>query len=216
LLGVGELVVFQGDSITHGGRGETEDPNHILGHSYPFLIAAEAGATHPDLGRRFVNRGISGDTLAAMTARWQRDALDLRPDLLSILIGVNDVGAIMDGLSKDLDGSRFGAQYDELLTRTRSALPGVRLVLGEPFYLPTSPDPALRETWAAHVGAHAAIVRDLAASHGAVFAPYQQAMDAATLRAPASYWIWDGVHPTYAGQRILADTWISAVTAGTA
>ncbi|TCM43751.1 GDSL-like lipase/acylhydrolase family protein [Kribbella sp. VKM Ac-2568] len=90
---MGELVVFQGDSITHGGRGETEDPNHVLGHSYPFLIAAEAGATHPDLGRRFVNRGISGHTLAAMTARWQRDVLDLRPDVLSILIGVNDVGS---------------------------------------------------------------------------------------------------------------------------
>ncbi|MFC5263900.1 SGNH/GDSL hydrolase family protein [Kribbella qitaiheensis] len=213
---MGELVVFQGDSITHGGRGETKDPNHILGHSYPFLIAAEAGATHPDLGRRFVNQGISGDTLAAMTARWQPDVLDLRPDLLSILIGVNDVGAIMDGLSEDLDGSRFGAQYDELLTRTRAALPGVRLVLGEPFYLPTSPRPDLRATWAAHVHARAAIVRALADSHDAAFVPYQQAMDAAALRAPASYWIWDGVHPTYAGQRILADTWISAVTAGTA
>jgi lysophospholipase L1-like esterase len=89
-------------------------------------------------------------------------------------------------------------------------------VLGEPFYLPTSPRPDLRETWAAHVHARAAIVRALADSHDAVFVPYQQAMDAATLRAPASYWIWDGVHPTYAGQRILADTWISAVTAGTA
>jgi hypothetical protein len=101
---MGELVVFQGDSITHGGRGETEDPDH---------------------------------------------------------------------------------------------------------YLPTSPNPDLRETWAAHVGTHAAIVRELAVSHGAVFVPYQQAMDAAALRAPASYWIWDGVHPTYAGQRIVADTWRS-------
>ena len=212
LAGAGDVVVFQGDSITHGGRGETEDPNHILGHSYPFLIAAEAAATHPELGRQFVNRGISGDILAAMTTRWQQDALDLRPDLLSILIGVNDVGAIMDGFSDDLDGSRFASQYDELLTRTRAFLPGVRLVLGEPFYLPTSPDPALRETWASHVRTRAAIVRDLTAAHDAVFVPYQRAMEAATLRAPASYWIWDGVHPTYAGQRVLADTWISAVT----
>lgn len=206
------LVVFQGDSITHGGRGPAEDPNHILGHSYPFLIAAEAAARHPGRGWRFVNRGVSGDTVTDLAARWQRDALDHRPDVLSILVGVNDVGEVMDGKSDDLSGAAFRSAYRSLLERTHEALPSVRLVLGEPFYLPTSPRLELRQTWAARVTTYAAVVRELADSYGATFLPYQRAMDAAVEQAPAEHWIWDGIHPTYAGQRILADAWIAAVS----
>jgi lysophospholipase L1-like esterase len=212
LVATGSLILFQGDSITHGGRGPTEDPNHILGHSYPFLIAAEAAALHPERGWRFVNRGVSGDTVADLADRWQRDALDHRPDVLSILVGVNDVGQVMDGKSDDTSGVAFESAYRSLLERTREALPSVRLVLGEPFYLPTSPLPELRETWAAHVSTYAAVVRVGQLAHGATFVPYQRALDAAALKAPPEHWIWDGIHPTYAGQRILADTWIAAVS----
>jgi lysophospholipase L1-like esterase len=132
--------------------------------------------------------------------------------VLSILVGVNDVGEVMDGKSDDSSGVAFESAYRALLERTREALPSVRLVLGEPFYLPTSPRPELRETWAGLVTAYAAIVRDLAGSYSATFVPYQRALDAAVTRAPAEHWIWDGIHPTYAGQRILADTWIGAVS----
>ncbi|MEU4392853.1 SGNH/GDSL hydrolase family protein [Kribbella sp. NPDC023855] len=204
----GSVVMFQGDSITHGGRGSTDDPNHVLGHSYPFLIAAEAGARHPSLGWRFVNRGVSGDTVADLSARWQEDALEHRPDVLSILVGVNDVADVMDGKSLDATGAAFRSAYELLLTRAVEALPSVRLVLGEPFYLPSG----VREGWAAQVAVHASVVRELAAAHGATFVPYQQALDDAVTRAPAAHWVWDGIHPTYAGQRILADTWIAAVT----
>lgn len=119
---------------------------------------------------------------------------------------------MLDGNSDDADGSAFGAEYRSLLERTRTALPGVRLVLGEPFYLPTSPDPDLRDDWAGTVARHAAIVRGQAAAFDAVFVPNQAAFDAAVLRAPAEHWIWDGIHPTYAGQRVLADAWLSAVS----
>ncbi len=144
--------------------------------------------------------------------RWQRDALDLRPDVLSILVGINDVAAVLEGKSDDADGATFGAEYRSLLERTRTALPDVRLVLGEPFYLPTSPVIALREEWAALVAHRATIVRALATALDAVLVPNQSAFDTAILRAPAAHWIWDGIHPTYAGQRILADTWLTAVT----
>ncbi|MFI5709144.1 SGNH/GDSL hydrolase family protein [Kribbella sp. NPDC051620] len=208
----GARVVFQGDSITHGGRGPTEDPNHILGHSYPFLIASAAAAALPERDWRFVNRGVSGDTVADLAARWHADAIDLRPDVLSILVGVNDVDAVLSGESGDADGSAFAAEYRLLLDRTRTALPNVLLVLGEPFYLPTSPAPELRADWAAAVALRATIVRDLANTFDATFVPNQAAFDAAVLRAPAEHWIWDGIHPTYAGQRVLADAWITAVT----
>jgi lysophospholipase L1-like esterase len=166
----------------------------------------------PERGWRFVNRGVSGDTLADLAARWQRDAIDLRPDVLSVLVGVNDVDALLSGKSDDADGSAFAAEYRVLLDRTRTALPDVLLVLGEPFYLPTSPDPELRADWAVAVTRRAGIVRELAAAFDAILVPNQAAFDAAVLRAPAEHWIWDGIHPTYAGQRVLADAWTAAVT----
>jgi lysophospholipase L1-like esterase len=159
-----------------------------------------------------VNRGISGDTVPKLAARWERDALDHQPDVLSILVGVNDVAEVMEGRSGDATGQDFRFGYDQLLKRTRAELPEVRLVLGEPFYLPTSPKPALRELWAARVATYAAVVRELADAHDATLVPYQRALDAAAGRAPASHWIWDGIHPTYAGQRVLADAWIEAVS----
>ncbi|MFC0623444.1 SGNH/GDSL hydrolase family protein [Kribbella deserti] len=211
LLPAGSLVVFQGDSITHGGRGTTDDPNHILGHSYPFLIASEAAARYPGQGWRFINRGVSGDKVSDLAARWQQDTLNHRPDVLSILVGVNDANAVLQGTSAD-SGTGFESAYRSLLQRTVAELPAVRLVLGEPFYLPTSPVESLRETWGTAVQIRADIVRELADSFGATFVPYQAALEAAVALAPAEHWIWDGVHPTYAGQRILADTWINAVT----
>ena len=84
----GNRILFQGDSITHGGRGG--DPNHFLGHGYQFIIAAKYGAQYPDRKLVFLNRGVSGDTVAKLQARWKADTLDLKPDLFSILIGVND------------------------------------------------------------------------------------------------------------------------------
>ena len=81
---------FKGDSITDMARGRGTDPNHVLGHSYVFLIAAKYGAAFPELELDFVNRGVGGNTVLDLEKRWQKDTLDLKPDLLSILIGVND------------------------------------------------------------------------------------------------------------------------------
>ena len=83
-------ILFQGDSITDGNRGRNSDPNHILGHGYVFLIAARWGAAYPEKDWTFLNRGVSGNTVADLSSRWQADTLDLQPDLLSILVGVND------------------------------------------------------------------------------------------------------------------------------
>ena len=85
-------VLFQGDSITDGKRGRSPDPNHILGHGYVFIIAAKYGAGFAELNLDFVNRGVSGNTVLDLEKRWQTDTLDLKPDLLCVLIGVNDNG----------------------------------------------------------------------------------------------------------------------------
>ena len=85
-------ILFQGDSITDGNRGRNADPNHILGHGYCFVIAAKFGAGYADRNLTFLNRGISGNTVRELDQRWAVDTLDLKPDLLSVLIGVNDQG----------------------------------------------------------------------------------------------------------------------------
>ncbi len=87
-----DTILFQGDSITDGNRGRSPDPNHILGHGYVFIIAAKYGAAFPERNLNFMNRGVSGNTVADLAQRWQQDTLDFKPDLLSILIGVNDNG----------------------------------------------------------------------------------------------------------------------------
>src|SRR5436189_5610224 len=86
----GARILFQGDSITDGNRGRDADPNHILGHGYVFIIAAKYGAAFPELNLDFINRGISGNTVLDLEKRWQKDTLDLKPDVWSVLIGVND------------------------------------------------------------------------------------------------------------------------------
>ena len=125
----GARILFQGDSITDMNRGRTSDPNHILGHSYAFLIGAKFGSEFPERKLVFINRGVGGNKLADMAGRWQHDTLDMKPDILSILIGIND-------LNQKVSAEDYEKQYDQLLTDTVKALPNVRLVLCEPFGLP--------------------------------------------------------------------------------
>lgn len=199
-------ILFQGDSITDGNRGRGADPNHILGHGYAFIIAAKYGGALPELELEFLNRGISGNTVLDLEKRWEKDTLDLKPDVLSILIGVNDAGR---GVPLD----QYEAVYDQLLTQTKTALPGVKLVLGEPFGLPVGAKKTQWETWWPNLQKRQEIVAKLAAKHGAVLVHFQRAFDDATKRAPAEHWIWDGVHPTYSGHQVMADEWEKAVRA---
>jgi lysophospholipase L1-like esterase len=196
-------ILFQGDSITDMNRGRGTDPNHILGHSYVFLIATKYGAAFPDLKLDFVNRGIGGDTVLDLEKRWQKDTLDLKPDLLSILIGVND--------NKAVPVEQYEKVYDKLIADAKAANPKLKLVLGEPFGLPTGSRKGTWEAWNDGLTKRRAIVAKLAKAHGSALVKYQAAFDAAATRAPAEYWIWDGVHPTYRGHQVMADEWVKTV-----
>ncbi len=195
----GAKILFQGDSITDGNRGRSKDPNHILGHGYVFVIAARHGAAFPEAQLDFFNRGVSGNTVLDLQRRWKEDVLDLRPDVLSVLIGVNDRG-------KGVPLEQYEEVYDQLLSQAREANPDLKIVLGEPFLKTSGPvveDMLKRQ----------AIVARLAKKHGAALVRYQQAFEEAAKRAPADYWVWDSVHPTYRGHQIMADEWERAVRA---
>lgn len=203
-----DLILFQGDSITDGGRMRTgNDYNHIMGQSYPYIIAAEVGAQYPERNLTFVNRGISGNTVVNLAARWQKDTLALKPQFLSILIGVNDTHQV--GGPEDLD--TFQRTYDKLLSDTIAALPGTKIILGEPFLLPVGGYKTNYDAKLAEVKKHAAVVAALAEKYHLPLVRFQKAFDEGCEKAPADHWSWDGVHPTYAGHGLMVQAWLDAV-----
>jgi lysophospholipase L1-like esterase len=189
----GARILFQGDSITDGNRGRNADPNHILGHGYVFIIAARHGAAFPERKLDFINRGVSGNTVLELEKRWQKDTLDLKPDVLSILIGVNDH-------SRGVPLDQYERVYDKLLTEAKEANPKLKLVLCSPFLKPTG---KLGEG----IRKREDIVARLAKKHHAALVQFQPVFDEAAKRAPADYWVWDSVHPTYRGHQLMADEW---------
>ena len=198
-------VLFQGDSITDGNRGRSQDPNHILGHGYAFIIAAKYGAAFPELNLTFINRGVSGNTADDLAKRWQNDTINLKPDILSILIGVNDH-------TKNVPFEEYEATYDKLLEDARLANPNIRFVLCTPFTLPVGKKAINYEEWLAGIQRREEIVTRLAAKYHAAVVRFQPVFDAASKKAPAIYWIWDGIHPTYSGHQLMADEWVRVVS----
>ena len=206
-----DLILFQGDSITDGGRQRTgSDFNHIMGQDYAYMIAAQVGARYPERNLNFVNRGIGGNQVTDLAARWQSDTLDLKPNVLSILVGVNDT--LMSG-DRSETVEQYEAVYDKLLAQTVAALPKTKIVLGEPFLLPAG---KYRTNYAAQLSEvknRAAVVRRLAAKYHLPMIGYQEAFDRACLKAPAAHWSWDGVHPTYAGHWLMVEEWLKTTAA---
>jgi len=203
-------ILFQGDSITDGGRDREGHLSHHLGQGYPFIIAGLLGNRMAGEGWQFVNRGISGNRVSDVYARWNEDAISIRPDWLSILIGVNDAWRIMKGLPTGAT-DRFERAYRHLLTETNEVLPDTTLILLEPFVLKASATEERWEEWRAKLDEYGRITRELAQEYGAIFVPLQAAFDRATKRAPAAYWLHDGVHPTAAGHDLIAGEWLAAV-----
>lgn len=206
----GARVLFQGDSITDMNRGRNADPNHILGHSYAFIIAAQIGAHFPEQKLTFINRGISGNTVTDLAARWKKDALGEKPDILSVLIGINDVGRAIRG-GKRVDVAAFEKSYDGLLADARSANPNLKIVLCEPFVTKGSATQARLADWQEDVEKLKAAVGRLALKYQAPVVKLQKVFDDAAKRADMSYWVWDGVHPTYAGHQLVAEEWLKCV-----
>jgi len=206
----GARILFQGDSITDMNRGRNGDPNHLLGHSYAFIIGAEIGAHYPEQKLNFLNRGISGNSVTDLAARWKKDTLGEKPDILSVLIGINDIGKAFR-VNKRVDVDLFEKTYDQILADARTANPKLKIVLCDPFVASGKGTSGRLNDWQEDVKKLQSVVERLATKYHAPVVHLQKVFDDAMKRADISYWIWDGVHPTYAGQQLLAEAWLKTV-----
>lgn len=207
-LAKGDIVLFQGDSITDARRnrkteGKANDPSG-LGDGYPMLIAGELLRDHATLGLKVYNRGISGHKVPDLQKRWQKDCLDIQPALLSILIGVNDLWHKMNGR---YDGTVeiYETGFAALLKQTREALPKTRIVICEPFVLRCG---AVQDSWIPEFDLRRAVAKEVAMGAGALWVPFQTMFDEAVAAGTQpEYWAGDGVHPTLAGHALMGQTW---------
>ena len=203
-----KTIVFQGDSITDAGCGKdyTLPANEGMGSGYAFLTMAALRAAEPGKDWQVYNRGISGNRVVDLYARWKRDALNLKPDILSILIGVNDTWHEYPGRN-GVEVPRYAKFYRMLLEWTKEVLPETKLVLLEPFVLPFG---AVQPNWIPEIDARRAVVKELAAEFKTIFIPTQTILNDALKKAPQEYWLRDGVHPTAAGHALISRAWIDA------
>ena len=205
------VILFQGDSITDGNRGRTNDLNHVMGHGYAFSIASRVGADHPQQHYAFFNRGISGNKVNDLAKRWQTDTLELKPDLLSILVGVNDAASVVFQREPIISVERYEEIYRELLDQTIKQYPEIVIVMCEPFVLKVG---KIKDNWDSFFGdiqKRQAVVRKLASEYGAILIRFQKVFDDACEKAEPEYWMWDGVHPTVAGHELMARAWLKQV-----
>lgn len=212
-LDEGSRLLFIGDSITDMKWGRNEkDRNHYLGHSYVYLIAARLGVDMPLAKFEFFNRGHSGNRIADLKSRWQKDVIEMKPDLLSILIGVND--RVVDK-NKKFAADQWEANYRHVLTQSRAANPMLKIVLLDPFVLQSGWYMTKGGQWdvsRAQIDQMRAIIAKLAKDFDAVHVPMQDVFDAAAAAVSPEQWIWDGVHPLPQGHELIARRWLEEVS----
>lgn len=222
----GYTIVFAGDSITDGAWGggngtklptskrNHTDLNHIYGHSYMMLCAARLSADNPDRGLRLYNRGISSNTLANLEERWNDDVLALHPDLISILIGTNDIHFfLLEEPDKEFDFAGWEARYRSLLDRALEVNPDTKFIIGTPFTAPTGEagHKADYEKRRALLTQMDEVTERIAKDYDTRLIRYDKLFESLYEEYPGvgpEYWIWDGIHPTPAGHQAMADTWL--------
>lgn len=205
------VILFQGDSITDAGRNrdrnEANDPG-ALGSGYAYLTAAALLKEYPDRNLKIYNKGISGNKVYQLAERWDADCLQIKPDVLSILIGVNDYWHTLSG---NYSGTvkTYRDDFNALLDRTKQALPAVQLIIGEPFAV--NGVKAVDDKWFPAFNEYREAAREIAAKYDAAFIPYQAIYEKVQQAAPGSYWTGDGVHPAIAGASLMAASWMTVI-----
>lgn len=211
ILKPNDVILFQGDSITDSKRKRDDmlfNSAPAMGSGYAFLAASELLCSYPAKALKIYNKGVGGDKVYQLAARWEEDCMKIKPNVLSIHVGVNDHWHVK---SKGYTGTikTYKDDFKALLDRTKQQNPDVRLIIGEPFGVAGIKgnyevwDPAFKDFRLA--------AKEIAEAYNAFFIPYQQVYDTAQKHAPGIYWTWDGVHPTMAGAKLMAAAWLTSV-----
>lgn len=206
-----KVIVFQGDSITDAGRSRTNDA--YVGGGYPALVKGQLGHERPG-EFVFYNRGVGGDRVPDLYARIKRDILILKPDYLSILIGVNDVWHEYDAAKDGVDTPKYEKIYRMLIEEIKEELPDCRIMILEPFVLPglgTKDTEEIPDKWnnfRREVEDRAAAAKRVAEDFGLVFVPLQEEFDRVAKITGPAYWLRDGVHPSEMGHDLIKDAWL--------
>ena len=206
-----DVILFQGDSITDASRNKDEtayNNSKAFGNGYAFIAGSYLLNKYPKKNLKIYNKGISGNKVYQLVERWDADCIDLKPTVLSILIGVNDFWHMKKG---QYNGTieTYRNDYKLLLERTKQNLPEVRLIIGEPFAVKGLK--AVDDSWFPAFDEYRQAAEELAKNFNAVFIPYQSIFNKAIEAAPPVYWTHDGVHPSLAGSQLMAQAWLEAI-----
>ena len=205
-------ILFQGDSITDCGRNREQIGS--MGTGYAFMVKGQLGAECPD-EYEFINKGISGNRIVDVYARIKQDIINLKPDYMSLLVGVNDVWHELNWCN-GVSAEKFEKIYDMLIGEVLEALPDLKIMLLAPFVLEASATTATEEepdrwdNFRTEVPLRAAAAERIAKKYGLPLITLQDKFDEACKQAPASYWLADGVHPTPMGHWIIKNEWLKA------
>ncbi len=204
--------LFQGDSITDVSRVDVDDGgagSYLFGYGYPNLLAADFLKNRKG-EFEFINRGVSGDRIVDLYARIKDDIINLKPDIMSILIGVNDVWHELSQ-QNGVSAEKYEKIYSMLIEEIKEALPDIKIIILEPFVLKGTGTEMYYDEFRAEVANRGAAAKRIAEKYGLSFAPLQKSFDEASADGDTAYWTTDGVHPTAPGHQIIKEALVEAI-----
>jgi len=198
-------LLFIGDSITDCGW---KNDGEKIGNGFVRLVRDLLRVRHMTNAPEVINRGISGNKVTDLARRWERDVVELRPDVVSVYIGINDVWHTMVEGRSGVPLEEFMPAYRQILTRTREALPACRIVLCEPSVIWPPQDARLNPALAPYVKAVHELAGEFAVQD---VVRLNEAFERARKARPDIAWAPDGVHPSASGHMLIAMTWLETL-----
>ncbi len=200
-------ILFQGDSNVECGRSKVNPAD--LGTGYVKMIQTIFSTLHPDKDVIFINRGIGGNRVQELTKRWQTECIDLKPDIVSISVGICDCLRNYKGYTLT-DTAQYEQEYRDILIQVKEKT-NAEIIMIEPFVFPAPED--IRRVWREDIDPKIAVTRSLAIEFGALYIPLDGIFASSTTRKPPNFWSPDSVHLTRPGMAVVAKAWLEAVGA---
>ena len=210
LLNPDDTILFQGDSLTEGFRkyeyGYEPNIPQALGEGFVRICAGALLSEFCEKNLKIFNLGISGNTVGALLGRWENDCIKLKPDVLNLLVGVNDFYFRYWKMSEG-SAEIYEREYRRLLSITKEKLPDIKIVICEPFAFTTDGE-KVTDQWFPAFDEYREVAGLMAKEFETIFIPYHSIFERACEKAPIEYWMPDGIHPGVAGYYVMAETWL--------